>query len=95
MQHLLDMNTTVARNPDMICGDLDGETVMMSMESGSYYSLNLTGGRVWDLLDQPKTVAEICHAMLEEYNVTADECQSEVTRFLGELLKRGVLVENR
>ena len=43
-------NTVIYRNPTAISSDLDGEAVILDMESGKYHSLDTTGTRVWELL---------------------------------------------
>ncbi len=44
-------NTVIYRNPTAISSDLDGESVILDMESGKYHSLDTTGTRVWELLE--------------------------------------------
>jgi len=37
------IKTVFVRNPDLIAADMDGDTVMMSIECGEYYGIG--GGR--------------------------------------------------
>jgi len=49
----------LTKSPDLIATDMDGETVMMSIESGEYFGLGGVGGRVWELLAQPMTLDQL------------------------------------
>ena len=58
---------------------------MMSIEQGMYFGLEGTGPRIWALLEQPRTVDDICTALMEEFDVDAEACRSVVLGFLQEL----------
>ena len=74
------------RNPDLIWTDVDGETVMLSIERGEYFGLGGIGGHIWQLLAEPVTVDEICQSVVAEFDVDADTCRADVSALLMELL---------
>lgn len=78
MNQPLDLNTTLVRNSSLVAAQLDGETVMMSLDTSRYYGLNPVGGRIWELLVQPMTVAAVCDTLQQEYNVARGQCEREV-----------------
>lgn len=84
-------NSTIKRKDEIISGDVDGETVMMSIESGQYHSLNLTGNRIWELLESPCTVGKIIETLKDEFDAKPEVITEEVCRFLGQLLERDVI----
>jgi hypothetical protein len=88
----LSLDTTFTRNPRLIAADMDGDTVMMSIESGEYFGLGGVGTRVWDLLAAPHTLAQLVQTICAEYEVDAATCEADVRRFLGDLLKNGLAV---
>ena len=61
--------TVVAQIEELVSSDLDGETVMMSIENGKYYGMDAIGSRVWALIKQPCSVSELCDILLTEFNV--------------------------
>jgi hypothetical protein len=61
------------------------ELVMMSGESGVYISLSETGGRIWELLEDQRTVGSLCETLSAEYEVTPDVVRAEVLAFLEQL----------
>jgi hypothetical protein len=81
----IQQSSVIARSAEVAFREVDGETVMMSVQAGKYYSLDAVGTRIWALLEQPRTVAEICSILVEEFEVTPDQCQADVLAFLERL----------
>jgi hypothetical protein len=78
-------NTVLAQGPEQVSCDLDGETVLMRIEDGMYYAMNVIGSRIWALLEHPRQVAAICHLLAQEYDVEPAQCEQDVLAFLEEL----------
>jgi hypothetical protein len=70
---------------------VDDELVMMSIELGQYFALNQAGARVWELLETPRTLADLCTAMEAEYDVKREVCHREVAALLEELKGKGLV----
>jgi hypothetical protein len=84
-------NSVVTRNDDIVAGVVDADVMMMSIESGKYYQLNTSAGRIWDMLEQPRTVSELCEMLSKDFKVTPEGCQKEVLHFLDELVSRKIV----
>ena len=78
-------------HPSVICRELSDETVLLNIESGVYYGLDAVGTRVWQLIMQGRTIANVCDTMIEEYEVAAQVLHADVTRLVGELHDRGIV----
>ena len=87
----LPLSTAVMRDPDIIATDMDGETVMMSIEQGSYYGLGGVGPFVWEQLAEPLSVEELCRRVLEEFEIDQATCQADGFAFVDDLLEKGIL----
>jgi Coenzyme PQQ synthesis protein D (PqqD) len=74
-----------------LVSQLADETVLMDTVSGDYMGLNPVGTVIWDLLQQPQTVATLVRLLLDRYEVTEEQCRNEVEPFLQELDKRKML----
>ena len=70
---------------------VDDELVMMSIELGQYFALNQAGARVWELLETPRTLSDLCAAMEAEYDVERELCHREVAALLEELKGKGLV----
>jgi len=85
------MNSKLVRDNDVIFSDMDGETVMMSIERGEYYGINPIGSRIWSLLETPRTVSALCDTLCPDYDVTPEQCAVDVQLFLIQLVDKGVI----
>lgn len=79
------MNMTVCANPQVAACDLAGEVALLNVETGVYYGLNSVGARIWELIQQPESVSQVCDRLLAEYDVTPEQCHQEVLALLDEL----------
>nr|WP_319565123.1 lasso peptide biosynthesis PqqD family chaperone [uncultured Rhodoferax sp.] len=75
------------RDPDLISTDMDGDTVMLSIERGEYFGIGGVGTRVWELLEQAVSMQTIVQAICAEYDVDEATCLADVQAFFNELLK--------
>ena len=53
------------------------ETVILHLGTGTYFGLDPVGARMWQLVGEGKTLAEICDAMLDEYDVSREELERD------------------
>ncbi len=70
------------------------ETVILGLKGDMYFGLNPVGSRVWSLIQEPRTVAQVRDAILEEYQVEPAECERDVVDLLARLADQN-LVEVR
>lgn len=84
--------TRVIRSSGLVSTDMDGDTIMMSIEGGKYFGLGGVGPRVWELLDKEISLAEAIQVISDEYDVDASECQRDLLGFVGELVKSDLVM---
>lgn len=83
--------TIVYRVTDVLACNLGDETVMLDVDKGRYYGLNVTATRIWDFLAQPMTVSDLCTQLAGEFAVPLYQCEQEVLEFLEDLVSRGLV----
>lgn len=88
----LKLTTTIVRSPDQVSGDLDGKTVLLSIENGEYYNMNEVGSRIWALLETPLTVGALIERLLGEFEIDRATCEKEALEFL-EMLRKDKLLK--
>jgi len=86
------MSSVVVASSDQVGANLDGETVLLGLKDGVYYGLNPVGARIWSLLEQPSTVAEIRDRILAEYDVAPERCERDLLALLERLAEHGLVV---
>ena len=67
------------------------ETVILDLASGTYFGLDPVGARIWALMGEGQTLAEICATMLDEYEVERAQLEADVLRLAAELAERGLI----
>jgi hypothetical protein len=69
---------------------IDGETVIVNLSNGNYYSMDGTGTHVWAMIEQRRSLAEMeqCLAALRgaEHEQVAEHLQTLVSQMLAELV---------
>ena len=76
---------------DQISCSLSGEAVILNLKTGIYFGLNPVGARIWELLQQPRTISEIRELIVSEYEVEAGRCERDVYALVEELASRGLI----
>lgn len=79
------------RRPGLVAANLGEELAVLDMASGSYLGFNATAAHVWRLLDQPRTLEALCEAMMQEFDIDADRCRSELRELLDQMLAAGLI----
>jgi hypothetical protein len=67
------------------------ETVVLDLETGRYQGVNVTGGRILDLLAAGRSVGSAAQELAEEYSRPLGEVEQDVCRFCSDLLRRGLI----
>jgi len=91
MSKVVTEQTIIAKNNQIIANEIDDELVMMSLEQGNYYSLNPVAKRIWELVETPMSVAQICSVLQQEYEVDYPNCLSSVLSFSQKMEAEGLL----
>ncbi|MFN8024898.1 MAG: PqqD family protein [Acidimicrobiia bacterium] len=72
--------------PTVAAETVDGEVLMIHLDSGNYYSLRDTGAIVWGALEQGVATEAIVDAL------GGDAARAEIERFLAELVAENLVV---
>ena len=85
----MEINTALKRNPELISVDMDGETVMMDMESGNYFGINSVGSHIWEALEAENTIADIIETVTSHFDVQdGDTVEADIRGFLGDMVEQ-------
>jgi hypothetical protein len=88
---MLSTQSVVVAAEAQVSADLAGEVVILNLADGVYYGLDPVGARIWALLQEPRTVAELRDALLEEYEVDPEHCEHDILLLLQELAAAGLI----
>ena len=82
------MTETFCRVPDVFDAPLDDSVLIMNVSTGRYHGLNPVAGRIWEMLATPVSATELVARLVEEYEVSPEECETSVQAFLDHLRAR-------
>lgn len=91
---MMEDNSVIARSDTLVSSQVDGQVVIMSIESGHFFQLNHTASRIWDLLETPKDLAAIGRALGERFDVDQASCLADLAEFIGAMERKGLLTVN-
>ena len=70
---------------------LEGETVLLDLESEIYFGLNPTGGRMLELLRAGSSVEEACQQLLDEFDVELERLRADRQALVEKLAAKGLV----
>ena len=79
------------RNDDVSMALVDDLAVILNVESGSYHGFNTVGSHIWELLQEPRSTAEIVADLTQRFEVEASEAEQATTAFLTDLAESGLV----
>lgn len=74
---------------------MDGETVLLDLSTGRYYTLNRLGSVIWEHCAGQSTVADIHTAICERFEVAPERALDDLVMVVNELLQEGLLEQER
>ncbi|MFC1638852.1 PqqD family protein [Patescibacteria group bacterium] len=80
-----DKQTYKTNDAKVISEVLDGETILINLETGNYYSMNDTGSTVWKLLQVGSGVDGMKAALVAGYEVDDSAAAKDLQAFLDTL----------
>lgn len=77
-------------SPDQVSTNLSGESVVLHMSRAVYFGLDVVGTRVWELIQEPRTLAEVAARLEAEFDVTPERAMADLQAFATDLVKNGL-----
>lgn len=71
--------------------ELDGESVLLNLESERYFGLDATGTRMWELVTTQPCIASALEKLQEEYEAEPEVLRNHLTQLLSGLVENGLL----
>lgn len=78
--------------PDgVLVRELQGESVLLNINSESYFGLDDVGTRMWTALTAAPSVEAAYEALLAEYEVEPERLRADLSGFIEKLVELGLL----
>ena len=80
-----DVKRVLRVNPSTMHRELQGEGVLLQLDTGKYFGLDEMGQRMWELIVAHGDFDRVVQALLEEYDVEREVLAADLTRLVDEL----------
>ena len=78
---------------DALGAHVGTSVVVLNIDSLKYFELSEVASRIWEMLDLgPLSQEEICKTLLQEFDVSEDQCGEAVQEFLSDAEKKGLVL---
>lgn len=89
MNHAID--GVAIPNPRVMVQSLDGEAVLLDLDTETYFGMNETAARLWALIAGGRSIRQALDTMAAEYDTPRPTLEADVLELVGELERLGLL----
>jgi hypothetical protein len=76
---------------NVVYRDLAGESVLLNLDTGTYFGLDAVGTRLWHLVAEHGSAELVIDTLMDEYDVDASRLHSDVRALIDQLLAKKLL----
>ncbi len=93
-QAMLD-RTVLRSSPNVQGTNMDGETVLLDLSTGRYYTLNRVGSVIWEHCIGQDTISDIQAVLCDRFDVAPERALDDLVNLVNELIQEGLLQQER
>ena len=71
--------------------ELEGESVILNIDSESYYGLDDVGTRMWEVLTQSESIQTAFETLIDEYDVQPDRLRDDLAGLIEQLAEKALI----
>lgn len=84
-----------APSPDVEGTNVDGETVLLDLSTGRYYTLNRVGSVIWEHCTGHHTISDIQAVLCDRFDVAPERALDDLVTLVNQLTQEGLLQQER
>lgn len=94
-EHAVDctmLSRIILRPSDHVQGaNMEGETVLLDLSTGRYYTLNHLGSIIWEYCTGHNTVSDIHANLCSRFEVTPERALDDLIALINQLVQEGLI----
>ncbi len=90
-ENILENHSMIARRETLVAAHIEDQAMLMDLDSGAMFQLNRTGARIWDLVEQPCSFADLVAALEKRFPATGASLRDDVAAFVLQMRDTGLL----
>jgi len=87
----MNLNQKVTFADTVFAQEVDGEMVLLDMESENYFGLDEVGTAIWQAMQEHGSLQEVFDDLLKQYDVEAEVLEHDLSDFIGKLVESGLV----
>ena len=88
---MISLQQKVTISPEVLSQEVDGETVLLDLESESYFGLDEVATRIWQLLKDGNKLQTVFDTLLGEYDVEEKQLEKDLQEHILHLVEEGLI----
>jgi hypothetical protein len=84
------LDDAFAISEDAVFRELEGESVLLNLETGTYYGLDEVGTRVWQIFEETRSLRATRDRLLGEYETDAATLERDLLELARGLVDKGL-----
>lgn len=84
-------DSTLYQRKEVLSTQVDDDLILFDEAQGRYFTTSAVGAAIWDMLAEPTSVKTLCNALLSNYEVEPETCETEVLTFLEMMDRNGLM----
>ena len=76
---------------NVLVRELEGESVLLNLNSESYFGLDDVGTRMWSVLTTSNNVEDSCEVLAGEFDVSIEQLRTDLTELIETLIEHGLV----
>ncbi len=85
------LSERIRPSEDVVFREMEGEAVLLNLDSGTYFGLNAVGTSIWKLLEENDSLQWVYEKMAEDYAVPDQVLQDDLLRLADQLREKGLV----
>jgi len=81
----MELNKKIIFSDTIFAQEVDGEMVLLDMESENYFGLDSVGSAIWSAIEQKQVLQDVYDILLEEYDVKPERLKKDLLDFIAKL----------
>ena len=87
----MNLNQKITFADTVFAQEVDGEMVLLDMNSENYFGLDEVGTAIWQVMQEKETLQEVLDVLLEQYEVESDVLEKDLADFVAKLVESGLV----
>jgi len=91
----MNLNSKITFADTVFAQEVDGEMVLLDMNSENYFGLDAVGTDIWQAMQENESLADVLVVLLDQYDVEEEVLKKDLLTFVEKLQESGLIEVHR